>query len=102
MSRNREELSNFKESICIFDALTMRDLCILQRNSFEIRVRSNHEQFCSFASVSHYLGRATIRSGKRDIYGRRYQILCGQTFNGPSHPGAVWIRILEHDSAWPN
>lgn len=107
MSRNREELSNFKESICIFDALTTRPEymhCIfcIYRNSFEIRVRSNHEQFCSFASVSHYLGRATIRSGKRDIYGRRYQILCGQTFNGPSHPGAVWIRILEHDSAWPN
>lgn len=104
ISRNREELSNIEESVCIFDALTMRPgyMHFAHRNSFEIRVRSNREQFCSFASVSHYLGRATIRFGKRDIYGRRYQILCGQTFNGPSHPEAVWIRILEHDSAWPN
>lgn len=68
------ELSNIEESASIFDTLTRARVCVCvhfaRRVLFEIRVRSNREQFCSSASVSHYLGRATIRSRKRDIYGR--------------------------------
>lgn len=64
ISRNREELLNIEESIYLIHSYSTG--CILYVG-FRFKIR---EQFCISAPVSHYLGRATIRSWQWNIYGR--------------------------------
>lgn len=75
-------IAGFVGALCTHRVSYMKSVCDQIVNSSES------------ASVSHYLGRATIRSWKRDIYGRGIKY-CAVKHSRTVASVAVWIRISD-------